>query len=392
MDLLKHIQTYIKQHEDEFIQIREYLHAHPEVSWQEYETSKYIKQKLDEWGVPYTEMAGTGVVADLVGNPDGKRVAYRGDIDALPMEDEKKCEYKSQNSGVCHSCGHDFHTATVLATLKTLLPIKDALNGTIRFIFQPAEEVTPGGARKMVSEGVLKGISEIVAMHSEPALPLGDIGVVRGWVTTQSVTYKIHLKGKGGHSARPYIAKDPIFAGTLITQQLYAALERKNRYDQFFVFSMTTFHSGTVANIIPDEAILQGSLRLTDPHRLDEIKSYIDDVIRSQCKLLEIDVEIEHIIGDPPVINDTELAERVHTHLVPIFGEPHIFKDTRTMGGEDFSNYQKHIPGCYIRFGIGQGQPSEYSLHSPKFDIDKGCVPKATEMFSWLLIQLLNDD
>ena len=389
--MLKQIQVFIQENKDEFIEFREYLHAHPEVSWEEFETSNYIKSKLSEWDLEYTEMAGTGVVVDLVGNPNGKVIAYRGDIDALPMQDEKNCSYSSENDGVCHSCGHDFHTATVLATIKTLLPLKDKLNGTIRFIFQPAEEVTPGGARKMVKEGVLDGVSNIVAMHSEPSLPLGQIGVVRGWVTTQSVTYKITLKGKGGHSARPYACKDPIYAGTLITQHLYSALERKNRYDEFFVFSMTTFHSGTKANIIPDEAILEGSLRLTNPEKLIEITEYIDNIIKMHAELLDIDLTIDHVIGDPPVVNDTAMANDVHQILTSVFGDNNIFENTRTMGGEDFSNYQRLIPGCYIRFGVGAGKPSEFSLHSPKFDIESKAVLKSTEMFSWLLLELLKE-
>jgi amidohydrolase len=385
MNLLEKISQKIDKKADAFRSYREYFHQNPELSWEEYKTSAFIKEKLDEWGISYKSVGGTGIVCEL-GN-SLPIIAYRADLDALPIQDEKKCDYSSKNENVCHACGHDFHTATALSTIETLKDFQDEIKGTIRFIFEPAEEVTPGGAEKLIKENVLKNVDRIYAMHAEPALEFGKIGIVRGWVTTQSVTYKISIKGRGGHSARPFNATDPIFFGTAMTQQLYAALDRMNRYDKFFVFTMTTFHSGTKANVIPDEAVLEASLRLTVPEKLEEIKGFIDQFIYDQAKIYGIEVKIEHIIGDPPVVNDINLANRAEKILTPLFKQENIFENTKTMGGEDFSNYLQVIPGLYIRFGISEDLENQFGLHNPRFDIHKDSVVLATKMFSHLLLE-----
>ncbi|MCB0280788.1 MAG: amidohydrolase, partial [Calditrichaeota bacterium] len=356
------IRQLIEKNKRVFTAYREYFHQHPELSWQETETIAYIKAKLNEWGLNYTEAAGTGLFGDIVFSSDGPTLAYRADIDALPIDDGKDVPYKSQNPGVCHSCGHDFHTATLLSTIQLITELKPKLKGTFRFIFQPAEEVTPGGALSMIEAGCLNGVDHIIAMHSEPNLPIGEIGVVRGWVTTQSVTYKIKIHGKGGHSARPYQAIDPIFVATSIIQNIYAATERRNSFYDFFVFSMCKIHSGTKANVIPDDCEMEGSLRLTNPDKMQEVTAFIDQIINDQAKLMGAKVEIEKIVGDPPVVNDKDFADQVAKILEPVFGFEKIHDDTRTMGGEDFSNYQRHVPGCYIRFGIANDKLN-YSLH-----------------------------
>ena len=386
--MLKQIQDLIHQHSDTFNSYREYFHQHPELSWQETETIAYIKAKLDDWGLSYTECAGTGLYGDIVFSNDGPVIAYRADIDALPIIDTKDVPYKSQNEGVCHACGHDFHTATLLSTIQVILELKPKLKGTFRFIFQPAEEVTPGGAIKMIEEGCLEGVNHIVAMHSEPNLPVGEIGIVRGWVTTQSVTYKIKITGKGGHSARPYQAIDPIYIASSIIQNIYAATERKNSFFDFFVFSMCKIQAGSKANVIPDECEMEGSLRLTKPQMMDEVTQFIDRIINDQTELMGAIVSIEHIVGDPPVVNDKDFSDRVANSLEPVYTASAIHDDTRTMGGEDFSNFQKYVPGCYIRFGIAN-ENLNHSLHSSNFDIDKAAVPQAVRMFTTLICDYL---
>ena len=383
----KKINELINQYHDEFVKWREQLHQIPELSWKEKKTSEFIKMKLDNWGVSY-QSVGTSVYGDLIFTKGGKYIGYRADIDGLPIEDLKRVPYKSKNKGASHSCGHDFHTATLLATIKILSETKEKLKGKFRFIFQAAEEVLPGGSNEIIKAGVVKPLDCLLAMHAETSIPIGEISISHDWVTTEIVNFYIKIHGKGGHSARPYESVDPIFVSAQIISSIYARIDRYKKYNDFFVFSFTKINSGDRLNVIPDRCELGASLRITNSENKREIISFINTSITEVAESFKANTEIILEYGNPPVVNNKKLATEIQTILEKKKIFKKIHNDVRTMGSEDFSNYQNHVDTCYIRFGIAN-KNLDHGLHTSHFDIDKESVPLACNMFSNIISSLL---
>jgi amidohydrolase len=376
----KLIDNYIERYQSEFTKWREELHQFPELSWHENKTSAYIKEKLDAWGLKYKSV-GTGLFGDIHFSKTGKHIGYRADIDALPLQDLKNVDYKSKNNGACHSCGHDFHTASLLATIQVLLELKHELKGSFRFIFQAAEEVLPGGSLEMIKAGALEKLDCLLAMHAEPSLELGEVSISPDWVTTETVNYYISVHGEGGHSARPYETIDPIFVSSQLISNIYTRIDRYKKYNEFFVFTVTRIHSGDRLNVIPDLCELGASLRLTNSKNKKEIMLFIDSAIKDIAESNGANAEIKHEFGNPAVVNNENLAKEIKSLLEKKKLFKAIHSDVKTMGSEDFSNYQEHLATCYIRFGVSN-KNLKYGLHNALFDIDKGSVPLACKMFT----------
>lgn len=382
------IKTLGRRYAPEFIEVRHHLHAHPELSYQEFETSKFIQQKLKEFGIPFEVKATTGVVGMIKGNNPGKRViALRADIDALPITEANEVSYKSRNPGVMHACGHDVHTTCLLGAARILNETKDNWDGTVKLIFQPGEEKNPGGASLLIAEGVLENPKPqaICAMHVHPGLELGKLGFRSGKVMASADELYITIKGKGGHAASPHLTVDPIHIGSHLVVALQQIVSRNSNPFNPSVLSITSFQAGTTTNVIPNEAKLMGTFRAMD----EEWRAKAHKLIRKQATELvhsmggEIDLQID--VGYPTVHNDERLNEIVKKAAAGFFGQESIMENELRMGAEDFGYYAQKIPACFYRVGVMNKQKGITSgVHTPTFNIDETAIETGICMFALL--------
>ena len=370
----------------EFIEIRHHLHANPELSYQEFETSKFIQKKLTEYGIPFEIKATTGVVGIIKGkNSNGRTIALRGDMDALPIKEENDVPYRSQKEGVMHACGHDVHTTCLLGAAKILNELKNEWEGTVKLIFQPGEEKNPGGASFMIKEDVLKNPAPqgIVALHVHPGLEVGKFSFRKGKCMASADELYITLRGKGGHAAAPHLTSDTILAASELVIQLQQIVSRNNNPVNPTVLSITSIQGGHTTNVIPSEVKLMGTFRATD----EEWRFRAHDLIRKHVKSLEessgIKADLRIDIGYPMVYNDEKLTEAA-TELAEQFkGKENISETELRLGAEDFGYYTQHIPGCFFRLGAGNKKKGiTANVHTPVFNIDEDAIKEGVAMMA----------
>ncbi|MBD0366962.1 MAG: amidohydrolase [Flavisolibacter sp.] len=376
--LQRRIQQLAKQYADEFIQIRHHLHAHPELSYQEYETSRFIQQKLQEYAIPFEVKAGTGVVGLLEGKNQDKRViALRGDMDALPIKEENDVPYKSRKEGLMHACGHDVHTTCLLGAAKILSETKDAWEGTIKLIFQPGEEKNPGGASLLIKEGVLENPKPqcIFALHVNPQLEVGNLSFRGGQVMASADEIYITIRSKGGHAAAPHLTADTILIASHLVVSLQQIISRNNDPFTPSVLSITSFQGGYTTNVIPTEVKLMGTFRSMN----EEWRYKAHDLIRKQAKEVvqamgaEADVHID--VGYPTVYNNENLNTQARQQAEEYMGKDKIHETEMRMGAEDFGFYSQQIPGCFFRLGTGNKERGiTAGVHTPYFNIDDRAI------------------
>ncbi|MBD0285627.1 MAG: amidohydrolase [Flavisolibacter sp.] len=376
--LQRRIQQLAKQYADEFIQIRHHLHAHPELSYQEYETSRFIQQKLQEYAIPFEVKAGTGVVGLLEGKNQNKRViALRGDMDALPIKEENDVPYKSRKEGLMHACGHDVHTTCLLGAAKILSETKDAWEGTIKLIFQPGEEKNPGGASLLIKEGVLENPKPqcIFALHVNPQLEVGNLSFRGGQVMASADEIYITIRSKGGHAAAPHLTADTILIASHLVVSLQQIISRNNNPFTPSVLSITSFQGGYTTNVIPTEVKLMGTFRSMN----EEWRYKAHDLIRKQAKEVvqamgaEADVHID--VGYPTVYNNESLNTQARQQAEEYMGKDKIHETEMRMGAEDFGFYSQQIPGCFFRLGTGNKERGiTAGVHTPYFNIDDRAI------------------
>ncbi|MEH7334685.1 amidohydrolase [Neobacillus drentensis] len=366
------------------ISIRRHLHQYPELSKQEFETTKSIEKWLQELDIPLrkTELK-TGVFADIKGGKPGPIVAVRADIDALPIEEKTNLPYASKNKGVMHACGHDFHTAALIGAARLLKRYQPELNGTIRLIFQPAEELG-GGAKQVIDDGQLDGVEAIIGLHNKPDLPVGTIGLKEGPLMSAVDRFQIVLYGKGSHAAIPQNGKDPILtAGHLITA-LQTVVSRNVSPLHSAVLSVTKIIGGSTWNVIPGEVKLEGTIRTFDQAIRDEVKSRFYSIVEAIAGAFSHEVEIDWFGGPPPLTNHktiTEVAKKSAEKqwLYVIDPEP-------SMAGEDFSYYLQEIPGTFAFLGTNGTE----EWHHPAFTLDESALIKAAYYLFETSRELLN--
>jgi amidohydrolase len=394
-DSMKNIYNKIQDLSDnlfkELTEIRRYLHKHPELGRQEYQTSKYIRNKIEEIGNFKITMVGeTGFTADLIQNDSYPWLALRADMDALPIQDEKNVSYKSVNENCSHACGHDFHSTVVIGAANVLYQLKDSFKGNIRFLFQHAEEPIPGGALDFVNQNLLDGIDCIFGFHADPSLKTKTIGLLPGWNSAQSVQWKIIIKGKGGHSSRPQNAVDPIFIGVTVLNELYSALYRKLDANNPFVFTVGKISSGENYNVIPELFEAEGTLRTTSVINRDELLEIMDKNLKIISEKYGTLATLDYNIGSPPVNNDFRKTELVKKYLEEILGENQFIDVERSMGGEDFGYFQTVIPGVFIKVGVRKGEEI-LQVHTSKFNIDEDAIPFSVSLMSFILVKYFNE-
>ena len=386
--LKEKIQNLAKTYFDEFIQIRRHLHAHPELSYKEFETSKFVQQKLKEFGIKHTVIATTGVVGIIEGkNPSKKIIALRADMDALPITEKNDVEYRSKNEGVMHACGHDVHTTCLLGAAKILNELKKDWEGTIKLIFQPGEEKNPGGASLMIKEGVLENPKpdSILALHVHPGLEAGKLSFRGGMVMASADEIYITVKGKGGHAAAPNLTSDTILAASQLVVNLQQLISRFNNPFNPSVLSITSFQGGNTTNVIPSEVKLMGTFRAMN----EDWRFKAHDLIKNICKKtgeisgVEIDVEID--VGYPFVINNMELTGRAKRKAAEFEGEENVEETEMRMGAEDFAFYSHQIPACFFRLGVANFEKGITSgVHTSTFNIDESAIETGIGIMAWL--------
>jgi amidohydrolase len=371
---------------DDLKRVRRYLHQNPELGRKEFKTSAFLQDELRQSGFfDFQMVSETGFCVDIIVDEQKSWIAIRGDIDALPIPDKKDVPYRSHVSNICHACGHDFHATVILGVAKTLQHFKHHLRGNVRFIFQHAEELTPGGAIDFVNAGKLKNIDVIFGFHADPNIKVGQIRLVPGWITAQSIYIKFTIQGPGGHSARPSESSDPIFLGTLLLNELYSSLYRLQKPESPFVFTIGKIKSGENFNSIATSFIAEGTLRVTDSRQGDQLLAFIKKTINSLCKKWQARSDFFYKKGALPVINDPDLTKLADNIIKEIINKENIINQGRSLGGEDFAEFIQVTSGLFIRVGVGSNKHSNV-LHSSFFDIDEKAIPFAVSLFTWLLI------
>ena len=386
--LKEEIKRLAKQYAQEFIEIRHHLHANPELSYEEYETSKFIQNKLQQFGIPFETKATTGVVGLIKGtNPAKKVIALRADMDALPITEENDVSYKSAKQGLMHACGHDVHTTCLLGASKILNELKDKWEGTVKLIFQPGEEKNPGGASLMIKDGVLENPkpSAIFGLHVHPGLQIGKTSFREGKVMASADELYITVKGKGGHAASPHLCIDPILIASHLIIALQQVVSRNNNPHNPTVLSITSFQGGTTTNVIPNEIKLKGTFRAMDEewrfkgHKL--ITKIATDLVRGMGG--EIDIHID--VGYPSVYNNEKLNGLAKQKASEYIGDNNVEETEKRMGAEDFGYYSQQIAGCFYRLGVMNIEKGITSgVHTPTFNIDENAIEIGMGMMAWL--------
>lgn len=392
--LLQKIKHLSASYKDEFITIRHHLHAHPELSYQEWETSKYVQDKLTSFGIPFQILAKTGVVGFIEGrNPQSRTIALRADMDALPIQEENDVVYKSVNPGIMHACGHDVHTTCLLGAARILQNIRTEWEGTIKLIFQPGEEKNPGGASLMIKEGVLNNPAPqgIVALHVNPGLPWGKFSFRTGTVMASADELYITIKSKGGHAAAPHLTVDTILVASHLIISLQQIISRNNNPFNPSVLSITSFQGGYTTNVIPSEVKLMGTLRCMDENWRSKAHQLITKHTNEICVAMGAEATIHIDVGYPTVLNHTGLTKKAWALAEEFAGVDNVEETEMRMGAEDFGYYARQIPGCFFRLGVrNEAQGIISGVHTPTFNIDENAIETGMGMMAWLGATLEN--
>jgi len=377
---------------------RRHLHEHPELGFQEVETAKFVAERLAALGVEdiRTGINKTGVTGLIHGTKPGSGPArvmlLRADMDALPIHEENEVDYTSKNDGVMHACGHDAHTAILLGVARILSNRKDEFSGTVKLLFQPSEELFPGGAKGMIEEGVLEDphVDGVFGLHMAQENALGTIKVAGGPVMASPDSFRVTVQGKGGHGAYPHTTVDPVVIGAQIVVALQTLVSREIDPLDNAVISTTFFNSGDAFNVIPDIAKLGGTVRTFKPETRDYLEKRIPELVKAVGEALGATIEVSFERGYPATVNDPAEAERVRAAAAKVVGEENVIEMTPVMGGEDFSYFLEQRPGAYFFVGSRNEEKGLiWGHHHPKFDIDEeslaiGIEATVETVFSYL--------
>lgn len=386
--------SLVKENMPSLIEIRRYLHAHPELSFQEHKTAEFIKNKLDEFGIENSSIVETGVMGIIKGkNPKSKSIVLRGDIDALPIQEDSGVDFTSKNAGVMHACGHDAHTTCVLGAGKILNELKDSFEGTVYLLFQPGEEKLPGGASKILATNLLDEIApeSFVGQHVYPELEVGKVGFRSGMYMASADEIYIKVNGPGGHAALPEKTVDVIYAASELIQTMKRTISSKTPSGIPTVLTFGKIEGLGATNVIPKIVSLEGTFRSMDEawreeaHRL--MKEVVNEVEQSTGAQIELDIRK----GYPCLVNDSLTTEKVRQAAIELLGAENVVDLDLRMTSEDFAFYTQVFPSCFYRLGTKTAGCEVKKLHSPEFGIDEAAIETGTALMAITAIQLLND-
>ncbi len=379
------IRPEIQGLQQDLVQWRRGIHQRPEMGFKEELTSDFIIRKLQQWGIPHqTPIAHTGVAAIIEGGKPGKVLGIRADIDALPIHEENDVPYRSQHDGIMHACGHDGHTTIALGTAYYLWQHREEIAGTVKIIFQPAEE-GPGGAKPMIEEGVLKNpdVDAMIGLHLWNNLPLGTIGVKDGPLMAAVEFFECQIQGKGGHGAMPHQTTDAILVSAQVVNALQTIVARNVDPNNSAVVTVGELQGGSAKNIIADSAYLSGTVRYFNKDLENDIGQRVEDIIAGVCQSHGASYDLNYWRMYPAVINDARVAGLVRSVAHSVVETPAgVVPECETMGGEDMSFFLEQVPGCYFFLGAANSELGlNYPHHHPRFDFDERALSMGVEMF-----------
>ncbi len=391
------VQTLSKELFKDVVAIRRHLHAHPELSFQEKNTSLYIEGELKDHKIKYTKgWAGYGIVAEIKGKKKGNKIiALRGDMDALPIQEKNKISYKSTNEGVMHACGHDVHTSSLLGTAVILNQLRSHFGGTVRLIFQPGEEKLPGGASVMLKEGLFKKSkpSEIFGQHVHPPLEVGKIGICSGKYMASADEIYLTIHGKGGHAALPHNCIDPIIISAEVLSGIQQIVSRKSNPITPSVLSFGKINSeGGATNVIPNKVFIEGTFRTMDEKWRSEAHKLIYNYIKNTTLAHGAKFKLEIKKGYPCLINNKELCGRMKKYAIDYLGERNVVDLPIRMSSEDFAFFSHKIPACFYRLGTGNVKKGISSpVHTDTFNIDENALKISTGLMAYAALKTLGN-
>ncbi len=394
MSTLDRIKDLASAYAEDTVSIRRHIHANPELSYQEYETAKYVAGQLRQMGLEPTEgVAETGLTAMIHGkNPDSRVVALRADMDALPILEANDISYKSKNEGVMHACGHDVHTASLLGAARILTEIRDEFEGSVKLVFQPGEEKNPGGASLMIKDGVLENPkpATMVGQHVMPFIPTGKIGFREGMYMASADEIYLTVKGKGGHAALPDKVVDPILIASHIVVALQQVVSRNADPKAPTVLSFGSIQGGSATNIIPEEVKLKGTFRALDEEWRFEAHKRIRKMAESIAEGMGGSCEVNISVGYPFLSNDPETTQGARRAAEAYVGAENIVDLSLWMGAEDFAYYSHQVPSCFYRLGTGNEEKgTTRGVHTPLFNIDEDAIELSIGLMAWIAVNQL---
>lgn len=373
-----------RQQHAEVVQWRRHLHRHPELSFKEVGTSEFIARQLAD--IPNLEVnrpTSTSLVARLVGAKTGSTLAMRADIDALPLQDAKDCDYASRHANVMHACGHDGHAAMLLGAARVLAELREELPGEVRFFFQHAEEQHPGGAQQMVDAGVMTGVDQVISAHVMSTLNTGSIAVLDGPALASSDRFKLRIQGRGGHAANPEHCIDPIVIGSQIVANLQSVVSRNTDPHEALILSVTKFEGGSAFNVIPDCVELWGSVRCFCESVREQVPTLVGRIAHGVAAAHGGRCELDYIRGYSPVVNDPAVAERLRTAVRRGIASAELRSIRPLPNSEDFSAFLKHAPGAYVFIGARSAVKGiVHPHHHPCFDFDEDALLHGVQLFA----------
>ncbi|SDI29626.1 amidohydrolase [Planococcus glaciei] len=385
------IKNAIQENSEEMVAIRRKLHSEPELSWEEYETSQFVFNYLTELGIECRKTEPTGVIGMLKGGKEGKTVALRADMDALSVEElNVDLPYKSVTSGKMHACGHDAHTSMLLAAAKALVGVKDQLPGSVRFIFQPAEEVATG-AKAMVEQGAVEGVDDVFGIHIWSQIPSHSVACNPGPSFASADIFKVHFKGRGGHGAIPQNSIDAAIIASSFVMNVQSVVSRTIDPQQPAVVTVGKMVVGTRFNIIAENAEIEGTVRCFDAETRDHIEKQLKVYADNTAEIFGGTATVEYIRGTQAVINGEESSELVRQVAAEAFGENVVYDEKPTMGGEDFSFYLDEVPGSFALVGSGNAEKdTQWAHHHGKFNVDEEAMATGAELYAQYAWAYLN--
>ncbi|KAF6574899.1 M20 family metallopeptidase [Paenibacillus sp. FSL M8-0228] len=381
----------LKDGEQELIAWRRHLHQHPELSFEETNTSAFIADQLRSFGIEVrTNVGGNGVLGFLEGGQPGRTIAFRADFDALPIQDEKEVPYKSTVPGVMHACGHDGHTAALLGVARVLSHNREALKGKLVFIFQHAEEKPPGGAKFMIEDGCLEGVEAVYGIHLASEIPFGKIGLKSGPAMAAVDAFTIQINGKGGHGARPHQTVDSIVIGSQIVNGLQQVVSRRVDPIESAVLTIGVFQAGTAFNVIADKAKIEGTVRTFNKEVRKEVENEIRSIVKGLTEAYHAGYEMDYLNGYPSLVNAEAETERVRELIGRLYGADAFLDLKPVMGAEDFAYYLEQRPGAFIHVGArNEDERTHFAHHHPHFDFDERALLVSGHIFLALALEYL---
>lgn len=366
---------------DYVVRMRRYFHEYPELSWQEEHTSQKIQEELSAMDIPFVRGRGTSVIATIQGDLPGKMLGIRADIDALPVTEKTGLPFASAHQGVSHACGHDAHISILLAAARMLNAEKAKLKGTVRLIFQPAEEfIQDSGAKYLAQDPLVREVDAIIGLHIWGDIDVGKAALQEGPIMASADTFDIYIQGKNGHGASPHTAIDPITAGSEVVQALQLLVSRENDPLEPMVLSITAFNSGNSKNVIPDTAHLEGTTRSFNNALRARFEGAMKRVLDGIAAATRTHIQLDYHDGTPATVNHKEAVTLGQGVAQEVFYEGLITDFPRVMGGEDFAKYLVEIPGCFMLLGCA-GEGGHFAQHDEHFDLDERALPLGVEYF-----------